>query len=137
MKIEFPYLIKKGEFDEILGIYLWVKIKTKIGIYRSQKFLFDTGADFTSLPRFLVEVVGIDLHKCKQEIMYTANNDSMVTFRGKIIINLNGKDMELPCVFTEKDDTPFLLGRSGIIENFDILLSAKKKKIILERIKDF
>lgn len=134
MKIEFPYLIKKGEFEEILGIYLWVKIKTKIGIYRSQKFLFDTGADFTSLPRFLSGVVGIDLAKCRQEIMYTANNEAMVTFRGKIVINLNSKDLELPCVFTEKDDTPFLLGKTGIIDRFDILLSAKKKKIILERI---
>lgn len=112
---------------------MWLKIKTINGIYRRQKFLFDTGADFTSLPKFLSGVVGVDLTKCRQEIMYTANNESMVTFRGKIIINLNGKDMELPCVFTEKDDTPFLLGRAGIIDNFEIWLSAKKKKIVLER----
>lgn len=132
--MEFPYLTKRGENEEILGIYLWLKIKTTRGIYRKQRFLFDTGADFTSLPRFSAEVVGIDLSKCKQEIMYTADNEPMVTFRGKIAINFDGKDLELPCVFTDKDDTPFLLGRAGIIENFEILLSAKKKKIILEKI---
>lgn len=132
MKIEFPYLIKKGEFKEILGVYLWLRVKTVKKIYRRQKFLFDTGADFTSLPKFMSKVVGLDLAKCKQEIMYTANNEPMVTFRGRIMVNFNGEDIKLPCVFTDKDDTPFLLGKMGIIDRFEILLSAKKKKITLK-----
>ena len=132
-KIEFPYLIKQGELEKILGIYVWLRVKTAKRIYRRQKFLFDTGADFTSLPKFMSKVVGVDLSKCKQEIMYTANNEPMVTFRGKIIINFNGENLELPCVFTEKDDTPFLLGRVGIIDRFEILLSAKQKKIVFNK----
>lgn len=56
-----------------------------------KKFLFDTGADFTSLPKFMSKVVGVDLSRCRQEIMYTANNDSMITFQDKIIVDLNSK----------------------------------------------
>jgi hypothetical protein len=32
------------------------------------------------------QVVGFDITKTKQEIMYTANNEPMVTFAGKIEI---------------------------------------------------
>lgn len=55
-------------------------------------------------------------------------------FRSEFMVNFNGQDIKLPCVFTDKDDTPFLLGRAGVIDRFDILLSAKQKKIILKRI---
>jgi len=73
------------------------------------------------------QVVGFDITKTKQEIMYTANNEPMVTFAGKIEIRIDGEERSLPCVFTDRDDTPFLLGRAGFFDIYEINLSAKKK----------
>lgn len=129
--MEFPYLSKQTELGSILIPYCWIEVLTQKGIWRKQKFLFDTGADFTSVPRFMSVVVGQDLKKAKQEIMYTANNEPMVTYLGKMKIKINNTQIDLPCAFTDRDDTPFLLGRTGLIERFEILLSAKKKATII------
>ena len=131
MPTKFPYSVKQTERGKKTSvIYVWLEIKTKKGIYRFQRFLFDTGADYTSLPKFMSQVVGFNLEEAKQEIMYTANNEPMTTYRGSIEIILGNKKFKLPVVFTDKDDTPFLLGRMGIIDKFDILLSKKDQEII-------
>lgn len=131
MPIKFPYSVKQTEDrKKTLVIYVWLKIKTKKGIYRFQRFLFDTGADYTSLPKFMSQVVGFNLENAKQEIMYTANNEPMTTYKGLIEVFLGDKKLKLPVVFTDKDDTPFLLGRAGIIDKFDILLSKKDQQIV-------
>lgn len=131
MPIKFPYSVKETEKGiKTSVIYVWLKIKTKKGVYRFQRFLFDTGADYTSLPKFMSQVVGFNLEKAKQEIMYTANNEPMTTYKGLVGVILGNKKFKLPVVFTDKDDTPFLLGRKGIIDKFDILLSKKEQEII-------
>lgn len=130
--MEFPYLIKPTNTGPFLTPYCWIEIKTTYNhIWRKYKFLLDTGADYTSVPKFLSEVIGYDLKKAKQEIMYTANNEPMVTYLGKINIKIDSLEITLPCAFTDKNDTPFLLGRAGLIERFEILLSAKKKVTII------
>lgn len=134
MPIDFPYLIKQTpDFGPILTPYVWLEVKTAKGVYRSQKFLFDTGADFTSCPRYMSKVVGVDLTSAPQEIMYTANNEPMITYRSKVKVKFAGEEFDLPCVFTDKDDTPFLLGRVGFIDEFEMLLSAKKKRLVFEK----
>lgn len=132
IKVEFPYLIKATAKGIILTPYIWLELKTKIGVWRSQKFLFDTGADYTSFPNFVATVVGVDLKACSQNIMYTANNEPMITYYSQVTIRLESKEFNLPCVFTDKDDTPFLLGRVGFIERFDMFLLAKERKLVLK-----
>lgn len=127
--MEFPYSLKITNIGKLLTPYCWLDITTHKKTIRKIKFLFDTGADFTSLPKFMAEVVGIDLNCAKQEIMYTANNESMITYLGKIKVRIDTQEMMIPCVFTDRDDTPFLLGRAGTIELFEILMSAKNKKL--------
>ena len=78
-------------------------------------------------------VAGVDLATCPQKVMYTANNEPMITYRGKVKVRFDNWEFELPCVFTDRDDTPFLLGRVGFIEKFEMLLSAKKKKLSFKK----
>lgn len=133
VKAEYPYLIKYTSKGIILTPYIWIDVKTRFGVWRKQKLLFDTGADYTSFPRFLSTVVGVDLKTCRQDIMYTANNEPMVIYHSQILVRMSKIEFELPCVFTDKDDTPFLLGRVGIIDKFDIFLLAKDRRIVFER----
>lgn len=131
--MEFPYLVKPTELGSLLTPYCWIEVKTRKGVWRKQRFLFDTGADYTSVPKFMSEVVGADLITAKQEVMYTANNEPMITYSGKMRIRLDGEDLNIPCVFTDRDDTPFLLGRAGLIDRFEMLLSARQKALIIEK----
>lgn len=130
--MEFPYLIKTTNTGNLLLPYCWIEVKTVYNqSWRKYKFLFDSGADFTSVPKFMSNVAGYNLNKAKQEVMYTANNEPMITYIGKIKIRIDSMELNLPCAFTDRNDTPFLLGRSGLIERFEILLSAKKKATII------
>ena len=131
--MEFPYLVKSTELGTILTPYCWIEVKIyRKNIWRKHKFLFDTGADFTSVPKFMSEVVGFDIKNAKLEIMYTANNEPMVTFAGKMQIRIDNQELTIPCVFTDRDDTPFLLGRAGLIDNFEMTLSVKRKSLIIK-----
>jgi len=65
--------------------------------------------------------------------MYTANNEPMITFQAKVKVRFAGEEFDLPCVFTDRDDTPFLLGRVGFIEKFEMFLSAKYKRLSFEK----
>ncbi len=134
--MEFPYLVKQTELGLIFTPYCWMEVLTKKGVWRKHKFLFDTGADYTSVPKFMSVVVGVDLTKARQEVMYTANNESMITYVSKIHLRLDHLELIIPCVFTERDDTPFLLGRSGLIDRFEMTLSAVKRKLIFKSSKD-
>ncbi len=130
--MEFPYLIKSTEVGNLLIPYCWIEVQTSYNhVWRKYKFLFDTGADFTSVPKFMSVVVGYNLKNAKQEIMFTANNEQMITYLGKMKIKINNTEIDLPCAFTDRNDTPFLLGRIGLIERFEILLSAKKKAMVI------
>jgi len=132
--IEFPYSSKRTpDFGLILTPYVWLEVKTAKGVYRSQRFLFDTGADFTSFPKSMSRVVGVELSICPQKVMYTANNEPMITFQAKVKVRFAGEEFDLPCVFTDRDDTPFLLGRVGFIEKFEMFLSAKYKRLSFEK----
>ncbi len=75
------------------------------------------------------DTIGVNLACLKKEIMYTANNDSMMVYFGSMQIWFDTKEISLPCVFTDRNDTPFLLGRAGLIDRFEILLSAKNKSL--------
>lgn len=133
--IEFPYKIKQSRYtQQIFSPYVELKIRTKEGKFVSHRFIFDTGADFTSLPKYMAEVVGINLEKSPQEVMYTANNEPMTTYHAKVKICFGEEILNLPCVFTDKDDTPFLLGRVGFIDKYTIVLDGKKKKLIFKKV---
>lgn len=130
--MEFPYVAKPTELGSILTPYCWIDVKTRKGVWRKHKFLFDTGADYTSVPKFMSDVVGVNLVMAKQEVMYTANNEPMVTYAGTMRIRLDKEELHVPCVFTDRDDTPFLLGRAGFIDRFEMLLSAREKALVIE-----
>lgn len=134
MLTEFSYKVKPCKYSgEILTPFVWLELKTIRDIYEPFEFLFDTGADFTSLPKHMATDLGLTLEESAQEIMYTANNEPMITYHSEVEVNLGKEEFKLPCVFTDKDDTPFLLGRVGFIEKFEMLLSAKNKNLTFDK----
>lgn len=97
-------------------------------------FLFDTGADVTSLPSSAAEKLGIDLDKCPEEPMSGYEGSTVLVYRSQISIVFNKKAFIMPCVFNPNEDVPILLGRVGILNRFNIILDGKGKQIVFEEI---
>lgn len=134
MKLSYPYQSKSSpSFGKIPTIKFWLNVES-----RSKSipflFLFDTGADITSLPASVAKKLGIDLDTCPQETMTGYEGATVIVYKSEITITFNRKSLKIPCVFNPSEEVPILLGRAGILDKFTILLDARNKVIVLEEI---
>jgi hypothetical protein len=127
MKLTFPYHVRKSTlYGDTLTIKLLLKVATPKGPIPFV-FLFDTGADITSLPISAIDQLGIDINKCKKVKMSGFEGSSIEMYISTIDIQFKNKSFKVPCVFNPNNSVPILLGRTGIIDKFTITLDAKKK----------
>ncbi len=130
--MRFPYGNKKAlGFGNIPTIKLKLKIE-RPGGFIDLLFLFDTGADVTSLPKSLAKKLGIDLQTCPQETMIGYTGEATRVFLSKISLRLGKGIFSIPCVFSSHEDVPIILGRAGILTRFNIFLNGKDKEIVFE-----
>lgn len=134
MKLKFPYGISiLPNFGTFPTIYLWLSVKSPTALIPFS-FLFDTGAEITSLPVSAAEKLGVDLDNCPQEPMTGYEGTTVLAFRSKIKLHLNNRDFNIPCVFKPNEEVPILLGRAGILDKFNVFLDGKNKEITFEEI---
>lgn len=134
MKLKYPYGIKYSpDFGHILTIKIFLSIEHPRGS-EPYLFLFDTGADATSLPVSAAEKLGVDLDQCPQVPMTGYEGTAVLVYRSNIKIIFNKKSFKIPCVFHPNEEVPIILGRAGIIDRFNILLDAINKEIVFEEI---
>jgi hypothetical protein len=43
-------------------------------------------------------------------------------------------ELRIPCLFSSNDNTPYLLGRMGLFNHYNVTFDNRRKKIVLERI---
>ena len=128
MSIEFPLTDVNTKFGVILTPLLTLPVFTKFG-YQSYQFLFDTGADFTMLPCYMAEDIGVNLKTLPQTCSYGIENRGIGVYIGKIKVKFATKALNIRCLFSEKDTTPFLLGRIDIFTHFNINFDNKHRKV--------
>lgn len=134
MKLKFPYGIKYSpEYGSIPTIKLLLHVISPEGL-APFIFLFDTGADVSSLPVSAAEKLGIDLDKCPEESMTGYEGTTVLVYRSNIRVRFNKIILTIPCVFNPNEEVPILLGRAGILNKFNILLNGKKKELTFEEI---
>lgn len=134
MKLRYPYEIKSSSsFGNLLTIRLWLSVESPSGL-KPFYFLFDTGADVTSLPASAAERLGIDLDTCPKEPMSGYEGSTIFVYKSTITIHFNRRKLTVPCVFNPNEDVPILLGRAGIIDRFTVTLDGRKKEIVFEEI---
>ena len=134
MKLKFPYQVRTSPiFGQVPTIKLRLPLKTIEGI-EVFTFLFDTGADVTSMPISAAEKLGIDIKKCKKILMSGFEGSTITVHLSKISLVLDGKSFTIPCVFNPNINVALLLGRAGILNKFTITMDAKKKVAIFQEI---
>lgn len=85
----------------------------------------DTGADYSLLPRFMAENLGINLKKdCQTFYTRGVGGAEKVYFLPKIKVKIGNWERIVPVGFLDKENIPPLLGRQGFLETFEVLFSS-------------
>jgi len=127
MVLKFPF---KKEQSSILGtiyrpvarIIFWSKREKN---WLAVRMIVDTGADYTLLPRFMADRLGVNLEKdCKVFNTYGIGGGERVYFLPKIKVKLGDWKRIIPIGFLERNEIPPLMGRHLFLETFETLFSS-------------
>ena len=92
--------------------------------------IVDSGADYSLLPRFMADELGIDLEKeCRIFNTYGVGGGERVYFLPKIKVKLGDWEREIPIGFLERNEISPLMGRHQFMETFDTEFT--KKHIVI------
>lgn len=95
---------------------------TKRDIWQPVTMLIDTGADYTMLPRFLAEPLGVDLKRDSRviETQGVGRKSKVFLAKNKIKVRIGRSERKIPVGFLSHDYIPPLLGRQDFFETFKV-----------------
>ncbi len=123
MDVTFPF--EKGEKNFFGSVYrpiAKVSFKSpKENLWTDTWMIVDTGADFTILPQFLSENLGISLEEdCIKEVTAGVGGEQAIYLcKTKIKARIGSLERNVPLAFFDSNEVPALLGRLGFLETFD------------------
>ncbi len=124
MKIKFPFEIKtSGIFGPVsrpvAKVDFWSKFSNN---WVEILMLVDTGADYTLLPKFYAESLGINLEKdCNAYSTFGIGGSETVYILKRTKVKLGKLEFKIPVGFLERDNIPPLLGRQNFLEDFKVV----------------
>lgn len=123
MEIKFPFEIRSsGIFGPIARpvakVDFWSRLSNN---WVEILMLVDTGADYTLLPKFYAEDLGINLEtECKVYSTFGIGGSETVFVLKNAKVRLGELTFNIPIGFLERDNIPPLLGRQDFIEDFKV-----------------
>lgn len=125
MPISFPFEEENSPiFGKIHRPIAQVHFKHKSeNIWRRITMIVDTGADYTLLPKFLANVLGIDMVKnCRVLTTEGVGGKSKVYLvKDKVRVKIGEFTRKIPVGFLATDYIPPLLGRQEFFETFRVI----------------
>lgn len=94
----------------------------------------DSGADYSILPRYMADKLGISLTKdCTSDMTSGVGGQKKTYFlKEKVKAKLGKISKEVPIAFIDSNEVPPLLGRLGFMELFEIVFDGNKKVVFKE-----
>lgn len=124
--IKFPFRVERSSIlgkihRPMVQVFFWSDGDKK---WTETWMIVDTGADYTLLPRFMANSLGINLEKdCKIFTTYGIGGGEKVYFLPKIKVKLGNWERTIPVGFLERNEIPPLMGRHLFLETFESLFS--------------
>ena len=83
--------------------------------------IVDTGADFTILPRYLADNLGISIEKeCVKDTTFGVGGEEIIYLcKQKVEARIGSFKRNIPLAFFDSNEVPALLGRLGFLETFN------------------
>lgn len=125
MPISFPFREEKSPiFGKINRPVAEVFFKEKLhNLWQPVTMIVDTGADYTLLPLFLAEELGVDLVRdCRTITTQGVGGKTKVyLLKNKIESKIGDLKRQIPLGFLDNDYIPPLLGRQEFLETFKVV----------------
>ena len=132
-KYIFPYGFKlsleKGEVKTFPVINLGL-IKKSSNEEFSFLVLADSGAEVSLFTKSDAELLGLPLKTGKKIDIGTVSGDKFSAFLHPVIIKIREERFKINIAFSEKDDTPRVLGRNPIFSYFFVIFDDKSKNTV-------
>ena len=122
-------------FGEMFYPGLIVEVRLDSGKYQPFEFILDSGADCTVIPHYLAIMTGNHISAKPDAHMTGVAGISMPVYKGNLFLRIQKTEFNVRCLFTESDNTPFLIGRVDFFATFKILFDADECCIVLTRSK--
>jgi len=133
VRSEFPLAEVQTDLGPLPDPTIDLPVKTPEG-YKVLGFLVDTGADFTMLPFTVADALGVDIQNAPEMIVTGIRREEVRARLAEVTVRIGEMEVELPCLYCMKEDTPYLLGRMGLFQRFNIAFDNRRKRIVLESI---
>ena len=131
MRIEFPFREILTPFGPLSVPTIELPVKTLRG-FRGLRFVVDSGADFSMMPRSAAEDVGANLDEAPSLTVAGIEGSDVSALLGQITLKVGHLEITIPCLFSPIESTPLILGRMGFFHRFAVTFDALKKIIVLE-----
>lgn len=123
MELKFPFeYIGKGFFGFIYRPIAKISLRSpKSNLWIDTWMVVDTGADFTILPRYLAQDLGISLeYDCVKDTTTGVGGEQTVyLYKSRIEASLGSVLRDIPLAFLDSNEVPALMGRLDFLETFD------------------
>lgn len=131
MSFKFPY--QYGFIDNRKIPYPTVEVLLDtIRGRRLFSFIMDTGADNLTLPYYMINLLGMKEKALTVSQSQGIGKKLVRTWEGEIRIHLCNMVFPVRCSFTDNDKTPFLLGKEGIFDRFNLVFDNENHVTVFE-----
>lgn len=105
-------------YRPIAAVNFWSR---RLKEWREVIALVDSGADYTLLPKFYADDLGVDLRReCLKKTTRGVGGEETVFLYPKMKVSFLGQKLMIPVGFIARDDLPPLLGRHKFLERFKV-----------------
>jgi len=109
-------------YRPVVEIYL----KTKENQWFKVSTYADSGADITIFPKSVSEIIGLKLQDGQESTVTGVGGEEIKIFVHKITVRIEEEKLKVRAGFAEREDIPYLLGRTDILTHFNILFEKDK-----------
>lgn len=135
MDVKFDYEFStESYFGKVFRPVAKVSFKSKIeDLWSDIWMVVDSGADFTILPRYVSNDLGISLENdCILDSTFGVGGEQKIYLvNQKIEVKIGSLSRKVPLAFFSSDEVPPLLGRLGFLETFDTTF-LKSHKVVFK-----
>lgn len=123
MGVRFSYKnVGENQFGKIFRPVAKVSLRSPtLPLWTETWMVVDTGADFTILPQYLSEDLGISLERdCSKDGMIGVGGEqSVYLLKTRVRAKIGNIERMIPLAFFDTNEVPALLGRLGFLETID------------------
>jgi len=113
-------------FDPIVNI----NVKTPKGP-KLMEFMLDSGAVVSAMPKSTLADFNLTFDYLNR-IVVKGHGSTFFAYMSNITVQINGKEKQIPVLFTDTNVGSKVLGRRGFFDQYNVEFNSEQKKIIIK-----